>query len=69
MTFGEFHNALRIMLNIDQHETGLDKAAFATFQADPFRWFIRASDENARKVWAIIEDRQPRASCSGRSRG
>lgn len=59
MTFAEFHNALRIMLNIDRDELGLDVFAWQTFQRDPYRWFIKACDADARKVWKIIEARQP----------
>lgn len=64
MTFREFHNALRIMISIDSHDlvqAGLikhdDVNAWGTFHRDPYRWFIRASDKNARKLWAIIEER------------
>lgn len=65
MTFPEFHNGLRILLGIDKHElvdAGIikphDNNAWGEFRRDPFRWFIRASDSDAYKLWAIIERRQ-----------
>lgn len=64
MTFAEFHNALRILTSIDHHElvaAGVNLDApnnWPVFRADPFRWFIRASDADAQKVWRIIERRQ-----------
>ncbi len=65
MTFAEFHNALRILTSIDQCEledAGVikpgDMASWGPFSRDPFRWFIRADDETAAKLWAIIERRQ-----------
>ena len=67
MTFAEFHNALRILTSIDRHEleaAGVIKAgehnAWGTFTRDPFRWFIKADDTTAAKIWAIIERRQRR---------
>ena len=67
MTFAEFHNALRILTSIDRHELEAagamepgDDKAWTAFRGDPFRWFIRADDERAGKVWAIIERRQRR---------
>ncbi|HQS14975.1 hypothetical protein [Reyranella sp.] len=67
MTFAEFHNALRILTSIDRHEleaAGVIKAgdhnAWGTFTRDPFRWFIRADDASAAKLWGIIERRQRR---------
>lgn len=53
-----FHNTLRILLNIDQDEIGLDGPVWDSFQRDPFRWFIRACDADAEKVWAAVERRQ-----------
>lgn len=65
MTFAQFHNALRVLTIIDYDElvaAGVENIdrRWASFQADPFRWFIRASDADAAKVWAIIEARQSR---------
>jgi len=84
MQFDEFHNALRILLNIDYHEmeqAGVEfgdsrtdvlggwsppgvserrEKGWAEFRDNPHRWFIQASDEDANRVWKIIEARQPR---------
>ncbi|MBI1182614.1 MAG: hypothetical protein GC201_18905 [Alphaproteobacteria bacterium] len=70
--FGRFHNALRIMINLDRHElvaAGIlkhgDHNAWGTFHRDPYRWFIRAPDAQARKLWGLIESRQPeRLKCT-----
>lgn len=65
MSFAEFHNGLRILLNIDRPEleaAGVikvnDHNAWGTFTRDPFRWFIRADDETAAKLWAIVQRKQ-----------
>jgi len=65
MKLDEFHNSLRILTSIDMHElehagviTRGDVNAWGTFRRDPYRWFIRADDEKAAKVWAIILRRQ-----------
>lgn len=64
MTRAEFHNGLRILLNIDRHELEAahvikvgDVNAWGEFRRDPFRWFIRADDSQLPKLWAIIERR------------
>lgn len=66
MTFAEFHNALRIMRSIDQWELApagveMDAQQWRRFRENPYVWFMHASDDDARKVWAIIEARQPKA--------
>jgi len=65
--FREFHNALRIMTNIDRDElerAGIiaanDHNAWGTFARDPYRWMIRASDEKAEKLFYMIQSRQPK---------
>lgn len=67
MDFDEFHNALRIMLSIDMHElvsAGIiapgDIAAWTAFSSNPFRWFIRADDDQAQRLWTIIQERHRR---------
>ena len=64
MRLSEFHNALRILINLDAHDleaAGIikrgDHNAWGTFRRDPFRWFIRADDETARKLFTLIERR------------
>jgi hypothetical protein len=56
-----FHNSLRILRNIDQHETGFTAGQWFAFNADPYGFFIRADDETAEKLWRLIEARQPKA--------
>lgn len=65
MFLREFHNALRILGNIERDEllsagVTLTDLQWSVFQTDPFRWLIKASDEDAPKVWALIEARQPK---------
>lgn len=64
MTLRQFHSALRILLNLDRDELERaevlqpgDHAAWIAFHSDPFRWFIRADDATAGKLWALIEGR------------
>lgn len=73
MTLREFHNALRVLLNIDRDElerAGIighaDHNAWGTFKRDPYRFLIRADDETAEKLWRLIEARQPKPA-AGRS--
>jgi hypothetical protein len=65
MSFHRFHNALRILLStdrVDLDDAGLplNNADWAKFQADPFRFFIKANDTTAQKLWALVEARQPK---------
>ena len=65
MEYQEFHNALRILLNIDQDalvnigvlEHG-DHNAWGEFRRNPYRWFIRVPDGVSKKVWEIIKKRE-----------
>jgi len=64
MRFAEFHNALRILISIDRGElvdagviAPLDKVEWPKFRDNPWRWFIAASDDQAQRVFAIIERR------------
>ena len=75
MTFNQFHNALRVLLNIDADEflaachpdvpvVDIDNPAhyavyqdWCAFSNNPYMWFIRASDADAKAIWAIIEKR------------
>ncbi len=65
MKFEDFHNALRIMRCIDSHE--LENAGIVEigsrdgllFLRNPYLWFISTDDETARKLFALIERRQP----------
>jgi len=62
MKFAEFHNNMRIMLNIDRdvlESAGViefgDNVAWEMFIKNPFMWFIRAPTQQAQKLWALIE--------------
>ncbi|WP_276200247.1 hypothetical protein [Chelatococcus sp. XZ-Ab1] len=62
--FDDFHNRLRVLLNIERADlvdAGVirptDHNAWGTFHRDPFRFFIRADDATALKLWAIVERR------------
>ena len=64
MIIAEFHNALRILLNIDMdqlEDAGViekgDSKAWFSFRDDPFRWFITAPDTIAAKLWLLVEKR------------
>ena len=66
MTFDQFHNGLRILRAIDRHElveaqviAAGDDEAWMNFQLDPYRFFIRADDTTAWRLWTLIESRQP----------
>lgn len=60
MTFARFHNALRILLNLEREDTGLSSQEWYKFQADPFRYFILADDDVSDRLWRAIEAKQPR---------
>lgn len=56
-----FHNALRVLFNIDRAEfveAGLDAERWPDFRANPHGYFIRASQGEAQKLWSLIEERQ-----------
>ena len=61
-----FHNRLRVLLNIDRDElvnAGVlaeeDRASWIAFRESPWRYLIRASDEDAEKMWALVLKRAP----------
>ena len=64
MEYKEFHNALRIMMNIDRDEMEraklIDKGdhnQWGTFRKDPFRWFLRMPDNKALIFWDLLKKR------------
>jgi len=67
MTFNEFHNALRILCwNIERAEMPwMTAGEWWKFQKDPSDFFVRANDVDAKRIWAIIEARQPKPSKPG----
>ena len=71
LTHLEFHNALRILLNLDFRDlvqagvfAAHDDAGWEPFQRDPFRYFIRTDDATAARIWDLIQTRQPRRASS-----
>lgn len=62
MSFGEFHNALRIMRSIDAWERPdpLTMEDMHAFMASPYDWFIKAPTAKAEAIFAVIERRQSR---------
>lgn len=64
MELREFHNGLRILSSIDMPELVAgkvieddDEAEWAAFRKDPHRWLIRAGDEKAAALWAVMKAR------------
>lgn len=58
MTQAVFHNTLRKLLNLDHTDVPfLNLTQWGKFQGDPFRFFIRADDETANKIWTVLEAR------------
>jgi|TARA_R110000824_G_scaffold128367_1_gene289187 hypothetical protein len=49
-----FHNLLRILLNLDHHmvEEVISIEEWPQFRENPWRWFIRAEDHKAAFVWS-----------------
>ena len=67
-----FFNALRILYSIDEHELVAEGVKFGAyglswpaFRDNPCRALMRASDDDADRIWAIIERRQPDRLKSG----
>ena len=58
MTKREFHNALRILLNIDHWDVEwMTTSQWQDFIANPHKFFIACDDPTADRLWAIIEER------------
>ena len=64
MTFNQFHNALRILSSIDRDELereGIirhgDHNQWGEFRRNPYRWFLASPDDEAKRLWKIIENR------------
>ena len=57
--FRRFHNALRILHNLDDRDLRLSPAHCEVFRQNPWRFFIICSDETAAKLWREIELTQP----------
>lgn len=60
MKLREFHNGIRVLFNIDAHEfseAGGEMRYWPQFRDDPVRFFLRADDETAGGLFAIVERR------------
>ena len=60
MTRDQFHNAMRILLNIEADElraVGLNTHQIQTFFANPLIYFIRCDDPTCDALWGIVEER------------
>jgi hypothetical protein len=55
---GRFHNALRILLNIDASDFPGPVEDWPRFRDQPHRYFIECDDGVAAALWEIIERRQ-----------
>ena len=67
MNYEEFHNGLRVLLNIENDEfaeaTGeTSYTAFDLFSRKPHDWFIRAGDQRALGLFAIIAERNAKSA-------
>jgi len=72
VTRDEFHNGMRILMNIDKYEFvdalkgarrepwDMPDRHWPRFRTEPWVWFIQASDADADAVWAIVEKRMNR---------
>ena len=73
MIFQDFHNGLRLLLNVDKDtfEQAVNEAQaqlppnfprdapdWPKFKANPFEWFIRAPTAQALKLWVIMQRRR-----------
>lgn len=57
----DFHNRLRMLVNIDREEFdpgwGHTDADWMAFRENPWRFFILADDNVAAHIWAVMESR------------
>lgn len=67
---------LRIMLNLDMSDlvnggviSSDDTGAWQSFRADPYRWFIKAGDQEAAALFRLIGEREDRAAARAEARG
>lgn len=64
MTLAEFHNGLRLLRSIDEHEVCAARASSAggvllpdryeEFRRDPYRFFITCDDDEMAVIWAAM---------------
>lgn len=56
MTFGDFHNGIRLLFSIDSHEIG-EPLWWEDFKFDPVGFFIRADNATVRIIWEAMAKR------------
>lgn len=62
MTKHDFHNALRLLLNIEGSQLDfLTSVQQDNFFANPHMFFIRADDATADKLWDLMYPKPPQA--------
>lgn len=57
LTLASFHNALRILTSLDSDEIGLTHWQWEQFRTDPLRFFVRADDATAERIWQAMVNR------------
>ena len=63
MTRREFHNGLRVLMNIDKWELEVTLGGevstpmWERFRDNPWQWFIKAPDSQAEAVFKVVEAR------------
>lgn len=66
MTKHEFHNALRLLLNIEDDQLSfLTPAQQDNFYSNPHMFFIRCDDATADKLWAVMYPKPKRPAAVG----
>lgn len=69
MTFEQFHNGLRKLMNLEWEQLPfLNDSQKDNFFANPHTFFIRADDETARAIWDVLYPK-PKAPATGELRG
>lgn len=62
MELAEFHNTIRKLYNVDHHVIPwMSDADWPKFRDDPVRFFIRADDATADRLWDLIKPRDASA--------
>ena len=56
MTFGEFHNAIKVLWNIDKPDW-MTFAQWGDFSGDPHKYLVSCDDMTAHKLWALAAPR------------
>ncbi|MCY1308859.1 hypothetical protein D9M70_588990 [compost metagenome] len=69
MTFEQFHNGLRLLLNLEGSELEfLTPVQQDNFYSNPHMFFIRSDDTTARHLWDVMYPK-PKGPATGELRG